>query len=169
MLASFLQSLPRLGWRWTPLNFTNPNFICMFVFRPETSGQSEINQRDMKVAAVVFDALIKPVGITIKDPAVLFVRIYMAIIYGIYYSCASTPYKSYCRDWILNLTWLVFEAFPLVYPVYYGMNLGQVGLVFLCILVSCLTGVSILRRSIWTKQPKCVFELKFQFSTDYTN
>ena len=43
----------------------------------------------------------------------------------------------------LNLTWLVFEAFPLVYPVYYGMNLGQVGLVFLCILVSCLTGVSI--------------------------
>lgn len=70
----------------------------MFVFLPETSGQSEINQRDMKVAAVVFDALIKPVGITIKDPAVLFVQIYMAIIYGIYYSCASTPYKSYCRD-----------------------------------------------------------------------
>ncbi|PLN85805.1 protein kinase-like protein [Aspergillus taichungensis] len=27
MLMSFLQSLPRLGPRWTPLNFTNPNFI----------------------------------------------------------------------------------------------------------------------------------------------
>lgn len=27
MLTSFLQSLPRLGRRWTPLNFTNPNFI----------------------------------------------------------------------------------------------------------------------------------------------
>lgn len=27
MLTSFVQSLPRLGRRWTPLNFTNPNFI----------------------------------------------------------------------------------------------------------------------------------------------
>ncbi|CAG8218191.1 unnamed protein product [Penicillium salamii] len=27
MLTSFLQSLPRLGRRWTPLNFNNPNFI----------------------------------------------------------------------------------------------------------------------------------------------
>ncbi|KAJ5129881.1 uncharacterized protein N7515_005920 [Penicillium bovifimosum] len=27
MLASFLRSLPRLGRRWTPLNFTNQNFI----------------------------------------------------------------------------------------------------------------------------------------------
>ncbi|OQE01805.1 hypothetical protein PENSOL_c003G04519 [Penicillium solitum] len=26
MLSSFLQSLPRLGRRWTPLNFTNLNF-----------------------------------------------------------------------------------------------------------------------------------------------
>lgn len=31
--------------------------------------------------------------------------------------------------------------FPLVYPVYYGMNLGQVGLVFLCVLVSCILGI----------------------------
>lgn len=27
MLTSFLQSLPRLGRRWTPLNFTNSNLI----------------------------------------------------------------------------------------------------------------------------------------------
>lgn len=26
MLKSWMQSLPRLGRRWTPLNFTNPNF-----------------------------------------------------------------------------------------------------------------------------------------------
>jgi MFS transporter, DHA1 family, multidrug resistance protein len=29
-----------------------------------------------------------------------------------------------------------------VYPVYYGMNMGEVGLVFLCILVSCIIGVA---------------------------
>lgn len=50
-------------------------------------SQSEIDQRDMKMSAIFLDALIKPIEITIKDPAVLFVQIYTAIIYGIYYSC----------------------------------------------------------------------------------
>lgn len=36
---------------------------------------------------------------------------------------------------------IVFEVFPLVYPVDYHMSLGQIGLVFLCILISCLIGV----------------------------
>lgn len=31
----------------------------------------------------------------------------------------------------------------MVYPVYYHMNLGQIGLVFLCILISCLIGVAV--------------------------
>jgi len=86
-------------------------------------SQSEIDQRNMHLSDVAIDALIKPLEITIKDPAVLFVQIYTAIIYGIYYS--------------------FFEVFPLVYPVDYNMNLGQIGLVFLCILVSCILGIVI--------------------------
>lgn len=74
-----------------------------------------------KAVAIVIDALIKPLEITIKDPAVLFVQLYTAIIYGIYYS--------------------FFEAFPLVYPVSYGMSAGEVGLVFLCILVAATIGI----------------------------
>jgi DHA1 family multidrug resistance protein-like MFS transporter len=117
----------------------------MFFFLPETStptillrrasrlrriynderfmSQSEIDQRNMRFSAVTVDALIKPMEITIKDPAVLFVQIYTAIIYGIYYS--------------------FFEVFPLVYPVDYHMNLGQTGLVFLCILVSCIIAIAV--------------------------
>jgi DHA1 family multidrug resistance protein-like MFS transporter len=34
-------------------------------------------------------------------------------------------------------------VFPRVYPVYYGMNLGEIGLVFLCVLVSCMIGVGV--------------------------
>jgi DHA1 family multidrug resistance protein-like MFS transporter len=90
---------------------------------PKFMSQSEIDQRNMRVSDITVDALIKPMEITIKDPAVLFVQIYTAIIYGIYYS--------------------FFEVFPLVYPVYYHMNLGQIGLVFLCILVSCMIGIAI--------------------------
>ncbi|KAL2825505.1 hypothetical protein BDW59DRAFT_161732 [Aspergillus cavernicola] len=93
-------------------------------------SQSEIDQRDMKLSAVLLVALIKPLEITIKDPAVLFVQIYMAIIHGIYY--------------------MFFEAFPLVYPVHHHMNLGQVGLVFLFILIACLIAVAIYSTYIYT-------------------
>lgn len=145
LLSGF--SVPVKGWRWSLFESvwaSAPIFIVMLLVLPETStatllmqrakrirkatgnenfmSQSEIDQRNQKMSAVFLDALIKPIEITIKDPAVLFVQIYTAIIYGIYYS--------------------FFEVFPLVYPVYYHMNLGQIGLVFLCILISCLLGVA---------------------------
>jgi DHA1 family multidrug resistance protein-like MFS transporter len=50
-------------------------------------SQSEIDQAHLTVSGIVVDALIKPLEITLKDPAVMFVQIYAAIIYGIYYSC----------------------------------------------------------------------------------
>ncbi|CAH0059622.1 unnamed protein product [Clonostachys solani] len=145
LLSGF--SVPVMGWRWSlyeSIWASAPVGIAMFLFLPETSApnillrraqrirkltgnerfmsQSEIDQRNMKFSHVFLDALIKPLEITIKDPAVLFVQVYTAIIYGIYYS--------------------FFEVFPLVYPVYYGMSLGDIGLVFLCVLVSCLLGVA---------------------------
>ncbi|KAI4603084.1 hypothetical protein KJ359_005875 [Pestalotiopsis sp. 9143b] len=146
LLSGF--SVPVMGWRWSLLEVlwaSVPVFLAMFLFLPETStptllrqraqrlrritgddrfmSQSEIDQRSLDKRAVVLDALIKPLEITVKDPAILFVQVYSAIIYGIYYS--------------------FFEVFPLVYPVYYGMGPGQVGLVFLCILVACLIGVAV--------------------------
>ncbi|KAF5628283.1 cycloheximide resistance [Fusarium tjaetaba] len=146
LLSGF--AVPAKNWRWSlyeSIWASAPIFILMFLLLPETSGanillrraerlrkltgnqlfmsQSEIDQRHMKVSAIAVDALIKPMEITIKDPAVLFVQVYTAIIYGIYYS--------------------FFEVFPRVYPVYYNMNLGQIGLVFLCVLVSCMIGVGI--------------------------
>ena len=49
-------------------------------------AQSEIEQKNLNPCAVIIDALIKPLEITIKDPAIAFVKVYTAIIYGIYYS-----------------------------------------------------------------------------------
>ncbi|OQE37904.1 hypothetical protein PENCOP_c009G04307 [Penicillium coprophilum] len=145
LLSGF--AVPIKGWRWSLFESiwaSAPVFILMFMFLPETSSatillrradrlrkihntkrfqsQSEIDQRNMQISDVAIDALIKPLEITIKDPAVLFVQIYTAIIYGIYYS--------------------FFEVFPLVYPVDYNMNLGQIGLVFLCMMVACIVGVA---------------------------
>lgn len=136
------------GWRWSLWEIlwaAGPVFLLMFLLLPETStpnlllrraqrlrkltgdnrlmAQSEIDQKHLKPTAVLVDAIIKPMEITIKDPAIAFVNVYTAIIYGIYYS--------------------FFEVFPLVYPVYYGFNLGEIGVVFTCVLVACLIGVAI--------------------------
>ena len=48
--------------------------------------QSKIEQKNLNPRVVIIDALIKPLEITIKDPAIAFVNVYTAIIYGIYYS-----------------------------------------------------------------------------------
>lgn len=153
-------SVPVMGWRWSLLEViwaASPVFLVMFLFLPETStpnillrraqrlrkltgdmrfmSQSEIDQRSLKTSAIVVDALVKPLEITLKDPAILFVQVYTAIIYGIYYS--------------------FFEVFPLVYPVYYGMSAGEVGLVFLCILVACALGIAVYAGYIyWYVNPR---------------
>ncbi|CAK7203461.1 hypothetical protein SEUCBS139899_006195 [Sporothrix eucalyptigena] len=159
LLSGF--SVPAKGWRWSMLEIlwaAVPCTIVMLAFLPETSAPNILLRRArrlrkatgsdrfrapsevadyndhgedgkpkktarQKAIAVLVDALIKPIEITIKDPAVLFVQVYSAIVYGIYYS--------------------FFEAFPLVYPVKYGMSAGEVGLVFTCILVACIIGVTI--------------------------
>lgn len=134
------------GWRWSLweiLWVAGPILVLMFVLVPETStpniflrraarlrkltgdsrlqAQSEINERGLDPTAVIIDALIKPIEITIKDPAIAFVNLYTSIIYGIYYS--------------------FFEVFPLVYPPMYGFSLGIIGVLFTCVLVSCVIGI----------------------------
>ncbi|OAA65954.1 benomyl methotrexate resistance protein [Niveomyces insectorum RCEF 264] len=158
LLSGF--SVPVKGWRWSLLEIlwaSAPVCVLMLALLPETAAATILLRRAKRLRAVtgsdrfrapsevaaeekaardprhgtrsklavttdvVLDALIKPIEITLKDPAVLFVQIYTAIIYGIYYS--------------------FFEAFPLVYPGKYGMSSGELGLVFLCVLVACLLGV----------------------------
>ena len=136
------------GWRWSLWEIVwiaAPAFILMMLFVPETStpnillrraqrlrkvtgcerlkAQSEIDQKDLKPSAVAIDAFIKPLEITIKDPAIAFVNLYTSLVYGIYYS--------------------FFEVFPLVYPPLYGFTLGTVGVLFTCILVACVIGIAI--------------------------
>ena len=134
------------GWRWSLweiLWIAGPVFILMFLLVPETStpnillrranrlraltsdprlkSQSEIDQKGLKPSSIAIDALIKPLEITIKDPAIAFVNMYTALVYGIYYS--------------------FFEVFPLVYTGYYHFSLGIIGVVFTCVLVACILGV----------------------------
>ncbi|KAL8684921.1 MAG: hypothetical protein Q9218_008070 [Villophora microphyllina] len=144
LLSGF--AVPVKGWRWSLWEIvwiSGPVLVLMLLFTPETStpnillrraarlrkltnspqlkSQSEINQKNLKPSAIAIDALIKPLEITIKDPAIAFVNIYSSIVYAIYYS--------------------FFEVFPLVYPGMYGFNIGETGVVFLCVFVACIIGI----------------------------
>jgi DHA1 family multidrug resistance protein-like MFS transporter len=155
-------AVSKMGWRWSLWEIlwgAGPVFAVMFLLLPETStptllhqrarrlrkmigshrlvARYEISQRQLQPADIVLEAIIKPLEITFKDPAVLFVQLYTAIVYGIYYSVSSIQLGTSgnqltCRQF--------FEVFPLVYPMY-GFTLGTIGLVFLCILIACLLGV----------------------------
>ncbi|KAL9596636.1 MAG: hypothetical protein Q9219_005673 [cf. Caloplaca sp. 3 TL-2023] len=146
LLSGF--AVPVKGWRWSLWEIvwiSGPILVLMLLCTPETStpnillrraarlrnltgdkrllAQSEISQKNLKASAIAVDALIKPLEITIKDPAIAFVNLYSSIVYAIYYS--------------------FFEVFPLVYPAMYGFNIGETGVVFLCVFVACVIGIVI--------------------------
>ena len=136
-------SVPATNWHWSLweiLWLSGPIFVSLFFLLPETNSdtillrraarlrrltgnptlksQSEIDQARLTVREVVVTSLWHPLQINALDPAVLFTSVYIALVYGIYYS--------------------FFEVFPIVYVEGYGFNLGQMGLVFTCITVAVI-------------------------------
>lgn len=111
LLSGF--SVPAMNWRWSlyeTIWASVPVMVLMLLCLPETSNEAILLQRARRLSkltgkqfttpsqmqsaktspiSVFLDALTKPIEITFKDPAVLFVQIYTSIIYGIYYSCKS--------------------------------------------------------------------------------
>ncbi|KAK5446494.1 hypothetical protein LTS15_009833 [Exophiala xenobiotica] len=146
LLSGF--SVVAKSWRWAlweVLWCSAPIFVLMFMSMPETSAsnillrraqrlrkltgnpnlksQGEIDQGNLSFSKLAADQLWKPIEICLKDPAVLFTNLYTSLIYGIYYS--------------------FFEAFPLVYIGIYDFNIGELGIVFTCIVVGCVIGIMI--------------------------
>jgi DHA1 family multidrug resistance protein-like MFS transporter len=90
---------------------------------PHIHTQTEIDRKGIKFSAVLIDAIMKPLEIAVKDPALSFINLYTAFAYGTYYS--------------------FFEVFPLVYLNIYGFNVGEMGIVFLSIIVGCVIAIVI--------------------------
>jgi DHA1 family multidrug resistance protein-like MFS transporter len=87
------------------------------------NGNEPAEDRHASVRLVVKalrDAVVRPVQITLLDPAVTVANLYTAFMYGTYYT--------------------FFDAIPRVYPEHYGFTTGQLGLVFLCIFAACVVG-----------------------------
>ncbi len=136
------------SWRWPlwiEVWLCAPVLVIMFFCLPETSApnilrrraqriraasksfeslrcQAELEQDKMSVKAVVVEALIRPIQISILDPGTGFVNLYVSLIYAIYYS--------------------FFESFALIYPVTYGFSLGLTGLTFVSVVVTTGLGAA---------------------------
>lgn len=127
-------------WHWSMWELlwaSGPSFVMFLLFLPETStptilyrraqrlrkltgnkslkSESEISQSQFSPSQMTYDALVIPWKINALDPAILFTSVYTGLVYSIFYS--------------------FFEVFPLVYVDIYGMNLGQMGLVFLAVTI----------------------------------
>ncbi|KAJ9604659.1 hypothetical protein H2200_010773 [Cladophialophora chaetospira] len=134
LISGFAVSAKNWHWSlWEMVWMSSPLVIILILFLPETSAanillrraqrlrkvtgdprfqaQSEIDQKNLTFRNIAVHALIKPVEIMLKDPAVFFVNMYTSLFYATYFT--------------------FFEVFPLVFPVMYGFNLGETGLAFL--------------------------------------
>jgi DHA1 family multidrug resistance protein-like MFS transporter len=142
LLASYL--VPAEGWRWGMWEIVwlaAPTIILMLTL-PEThepttralqasreartltktdeERSGDQNSTTRLITKALRDAIVRPVQITILDPAVTVANLYTAFMYGTYYT--------------------FFDAIPRVYPELYGFSTGQLGLVFLCIFAACVIG-----------------------------
>lgn len=142
LIASYL--VPEQGWRWGMWEIVwlaAPTTLLMLTL-PETHGPTirrwkhEAAQRHQgnhastppekstSIFGLVFQAVresvVRPVQITLLDPAVTVANLYTAYMYGTYYT--------------------FFDAIPRVYPTHYNFTTGQLGLAFLCIFAACSVG-----------------------------
>ncbi|RDW74217.1 hypothetical protein BP5796_07659 [Coleophoma crateriformis] len=133
-------SVPVEGWRWAlwEILWTSGPALIGLVFLPETSShtillrrakrirkltdnsayraQSEFDEVTLSPVRILSEALVIPWKINLLDPAILFTSFYCGLVYAIFYT--------------------FFEVFPLVYMDVYGMNLGEMGLVFLSVIIA---------------------------------
>ena len=132
------------NWRW-PLHevvFMSGIVLCLLPLLPETYPLTILYRRAERLrqatgsdnyrtekeihptpfSAALFEALVRPLEITMKDPAVLYAALYGGLVYATYYS--------------------LFEAFLIVYLAIYRMSLGELGLIFLSLMTGCFIGLA---------------------------
>ncbi|KAJ9627755.1 hypothetical protein H2203_002968 [Taxawa tesnikishii (nom. ined.)] len=130
-----------IGWRWVEgvmAIFTGVLWLLGMFLIPETYpqcfsmtgkvylSQGDVEQGKKSFGEVFRTSLLRPWVLLFREPIVLLLSIYMAIIYGTLY--------------------MLFGAFPIVYQVNRGWSEGIGGLAFMGIAVGMLAAVSY---SIW--------------------
>lgn len=136
------------GWRWTFwfMAIVNGASVLFFaLFLPESYGKTlllrkakrlraitgnqrittpeEVENRSMTFSKVAYETLWKPIEISLYEPVVILINIYISLVYSIMY--------------------LWFEAFPLVFLGTYNFTLIEMGVGYLAIIIGILVGAAV--------------------------
>jgi DHA1 family multidrug resistance protein-like MFS transporter len=88
----------------------------------DVRSESELKAAKMHMVSRLYRSLIVPWQLHFLDPSIAFTSIYCGLVYAIFYS--------------------FFEFFPLVYGNTYDMKLGEIGMIFISVIIAvCLAGV----------------------------
>ncbi|CCH41819.1 Cycloheximide resistance protein [Wickerhamomyces ciferrii] len=87
------------------------------------TSSGEIELKHMSTKEVIIDTLWRPFEISIKEPVVLLIHLYISLMYAI--------------------TYLWFEAFPIVFFQTKKFTLVTMGVTYICIFVGCVIGASV--------------------------
>lgn len=137
-----------LGWRWTfwfMLIILGAALLVLTFFLPETHQETLLHRKALRLRALTgnpnitsagevanakmtagelaIDIIWRPLEITIFEPVVLLINIYLALVYSVMY--------------------LWFEAFPIVLMGTYNFNLIQMGVSYVLIMIGVLVGALI--------------------------
>lgn len=154
-----------MGWKWTFWVLTMISGACLivlFFFFPETSEanilyrrarrlrritgkpyttESREEWRAMKRGEVAYQILLRPVIITVSEPIVFALGLYIALLYATLY------------------TW--FEAFPIVFTGIHHFNLIESGLAYFGLIVGGVLGCAIYIPLVYVKFTKPVLSGNF--------
>lgn len=133
------------GWRWTFWFLAITSGTCLIslsFFLPETYGRTillrkakrlraltgnqnivtedEIELAERSVRDVVIETLYRPLEVSIIEPVVLLIDLYIALVYSVMY--------------------LWFEAFPIVFQGTYGFTLVELGVSYVAVMIGIILG-----------------------------
>lgn len=149
------------NWRWTfwfMCIISGCSLLTLSVMLPETYGKTllyrkaerlravtgnqnitsegEIENKKMTVSELAIDTLWRPIEISIVEPVVLLINIYIALVYSVMY--------------------LWFEAFPIVFLEVHGFTLVEMGVTYVSIMIGILIGAAIYIPIIYQKFTKVI-------------
>lgn len=101
---------------------------------PNIVSEGELENRRMTKRELAIDTLWRPIEISIMEPVVLLINIYIALVYSVMY--------------------LWFEAFPIVFYQIHGFTLVEMGVAYVSIMVGILIGAAIYIPIIYQKFTK---------------
>nr|CAD11985.1 SCR1 protein [Schwanniomyces occidentalis] len=147
------------GWRWTFWFMATISGICFLflgLFLPETYGKTllyrkakrlraltgnknitsegEIEMKKMTLNELAIDTLWRPIEITLIEPVVLLINIYIALVYSVMY--------------------LWFEAFPIVFLEVHHFTLVEMGVTYVSIMLGILFGATVYIPTIYRQFTK---------------